>query len=43
MYEVKNNRTDFDEIRHEGYVVGPSMMGTVVMLLGRIVVCHNTV
>ena len=36
MYEVKNNRTDFDEIRYEVYVIRPSMMGRFVMLLGRI-------
>ena len=36
MHEVKNNRTDFDEIRYECYVIGPSMMSRVVMFLGRI-------
>ena len=36
MHQVKNNRTDFDEIRYERCVIGPSMMGRVVMLLGRI-------
>jgi hypothetical protein len=35
IYEVKNNRMDFDEIRYEGYVIGPSMMSRVVMFLGR--------
>jgi len=36
MYEVKNNQTDLDEIRYEGYVIGPSMMSRVVMFVSRI-------
>ena len=36
MFEVKNNRTDFDEIRYEGYDIEANMMGRVVVLVGRI-------